>query len=189
MVHETGTYLRFLLCKADDSLWLPLDGALIHRTLAPSKCWYPFTYPGRMESWVSLGGIKFHTNTQISVEPGSNWGPCSRKAAVLQLRQSRSGRDKHQSKLSWFDDRIRKCTRGSSIFNWESHNVKIPKQNKHFLRFLIFILEVQSASDIRTFTKAANERSIESEIEKPKNKLSFKKFPLETPVTRQNNTF
>ena len=69
-----------------------------------------------MESWISLGGIKAHTNIQISAE-------------------------------------------------------------------------VQSASNIRTFTKAANKRSIELNIEKPKDKLSFKKFLLETPVTRENNTF
>ena len=54
------------------SLWLPLDGTLIHRRLAPSSRWYSFTYPERMESWVSLGEKEGHTNIQISAEPGSN---------------------------------------------------------------------------------------------------------------------
>ena len=40
-----------------------------------------------MESRVSLGGKESHTNIQISAEPGSNWGPCARKAKILQLHQ------------------------------------------------------------------------------------------------------
>ena len=62
---------------------LLLDGTLIHRRLAPSRRWYSFTYPGRMESWVSLGGKDTQTSIQLSAEPGSNWGPCGRKAEIL----------------------------------------------------------------------------------------------------------
>ena len=36
-----------------------------------------------MESWDSLGGKVGRTNIQISAEPGSNWGPCGRKAEIL----------------------------------------------------------------------------------------------------------
>ena len=36
-----------------------------------------------MESWVGLGGKEGRTNLQISAEPGSNWGPCGRKADIL----------------------------------------------------------------------------------------------------------
>ena len=36
-----------------------------------------------MESWVGLGGKEGYTNIQISAEPGSNWGPCGRKAEIL----------------------------------------------------------------------------------------------------------
>ena len=35
-----------------------MDGTLIHHRLALSRRWYSFTYPGRMESWVSLGEKK-----------------------------------------------------------------------------------------------------------------------------------
>ena len=57
------------------------------RRLAPSRCWYLFTYPARTESWVSLSGKEGHTNIQISAEPGSNWEPCGQKAEILQVRQ------------------------------------------------------------------------------------------------------
>ena len=66
---------------------LPPDGTIIYRRLAPSRCWYSFTYPGEMESLISLGGKEGHMNNQISAEPGSSWGPCGRKAEILQLRQ------------------------------------------------------------------------------------------------------
>ena len=46
----------------DESLRLPLNGTLIHRRLAPSRCWYSFTYPGRMETWVGLGGKEGHSD-------------------------------------------------------------------------------------------------------------------------------
>ena len=36
--------------------------------LAPSRCWYLFTYPGGMENWVSLGRKEGHTKIQISAE-------------------------------------------------------------------------------------------------------------------------
>ena len=36
-----------------------------------------------MESWVSLGGNKGHTNIQSSAEPGSNWGPWGQKTEIL----------------------------------------------------------------------------------------------------------
>ena len=39
-----------------------------------------------MEGRVCLGGKEVPTNIQISVEPGSNWGPCGRKAEILKLR-------------------------------------------------------------------------------------------------------
>ena len=58
-----------------------------HRRLAPSRSWDSLTYPGRMESWVSLSGKEDRTNIQISEELGSNWGPLSRKAEILQLCQ------------------------------------------------------------------------------------------------------
>ena len=57
----------------------------IRARAAPSRHWYSFTYPGRMESWVSLGGKEGHTNIQISAEPGSKWGPCNQKAEILQM--------------------------------------------------------------------------------------------------------
>ena len=52
----------------------PLHGTLIHRRLAPSRCWYSFTYRGRMESWVSLDGKEGRTNIQISAEQGIELG-------------------------------------------------------------------------------------------------------------------
>ena len=51
--------------------------------LAPRRCRYSFTYPGRMENWVGLGGKESRTNIRILAEPGSNWGPYSRKAEIL----------------------------------------------------------------------------------------------------------
>ena len=39
-----------------------------------------------MESWVSLGEKEGQTNIQFSAEPELNWGPCDRKADILQLR-------------------------------------------------------------------------------------------------------
>ena len=71
----------------DKSLGLPLDRRIIHRRLAPSRRWYSFTYLGRMESCVSSYGKDGLTNIQILAEPGSNWGPCGRKAEIFQLRQ------------------------------------------------------------------------------------------------------
>ena len=69
--------LRFLRCWVNESLWLLLDGTLIHRRLAPTRHWYSFTYPGRMESWVNLGGKNGQNR-------GSNlYKPCSRKAEIL----------------------------------------------------------------------------------------------------------
>ena len=65
------------------SLWLPLDGTLIHRRLAPSRCWYSFTYPGRKESWVGLGGKEGCTNDRISANQGSNREPCGRNTEIL----------------------------------------------------------------------------------------------------------
>ena len=42
-------------------LWeSPLNGRLIHCWLAPSRCWYSFTYPRKMESRVSLSRKKGH---------------------------------------------------------------------------------------------------------------------------------
>ena len=58
----------------DESLWLPQDGALIHRRLAPRRPWYSFTYPGSTESWVSLGEKEGRTNVQISANPGIELG-------------------------------------------------------------------------------------------------------------------
>ena len=54
----------------------PLDWTLIHHKLAPSRFWhiYLFTYPGRMEKWVSLGEKEGRTNIQISAEPGIELG-------------------------------------------------------------------------------------------------------------------
>ena len=62
------------------SVWLPLDGTLIHCRLAPSRFWYSFTYPRKMENWISLGGKEGYTNIQISakltIEPGTLWLEC-----------------------------------------------------------------------------------------------------------------
>ena len=52
----------------------PLDGTLIHRRLAPSRRWYSFTYPGRIESWVSLVTKEDRTNVQISAKQGTELG-------------------------------------------------------------------------------------------------------------------
>ena len=38
-------------------------------------------------SYLAIGGKESRSNVQISAEPGSNWGPCGRKAEILQLRQ------------------------------------------------------------------------------------------------------
>ena len=65
------------------SLWLPLDGTLTHRRLAPSRSWYSFTHPGRMESWVSLGGKEDRTKIQISAEPGIELGTLRSIGRVL----------------------------------------------------------------------------------------------------------
>ena len=65
----------------------PPGWTLIQHRLAPSRRWYAFTYPGTMESRVSLGEKGGHTNIQILAETGSNLGPCDRKADILQLRQ------------------------------------------------------------------------------------------------------
>ena len=46
----------------DESLWLPLDGTPTHGRLDPSRRWYSSTSPGRIESWVSLGGKEGLTN-------------------------------------------------------------------------------------------------------------------------------
>ena len=77
MARGAGVYLRFLLCEKDERLWLPLDGTLIHRRLAPSRRWYSFTDPRKLESWVSLGGKEGRTNIRISakpsIEPGTLW--------------------------------------------------------------------------------------------------------------------
>ena len=35
----------------------------------------------------TLGGKEGRTDIQISAEPGSNWGPCSREAEILKLGQ------------------------------------------------------------------------------------------------------
>ena len=51
----------------------PLDRTLIHRNLAPRRL-YSFTNPGRLKSWVSLGGKNGHTNIQISEKPGIELG-------------------------------------------------------------------------------------------------------------------
>ena len=51
----------------------PPGWTLIYRRLAPSRRWYSFTYPGRMESWVSLGVIEGRTNIQISWSEGRNF--------------------------------------------------------------------------------------------------------------------
>ena len=59
------------------------SGPLIHCRLAPSRHWYSFTFPGRMESLVSFGGNEGRTNFQILAEPGLNWGPCGQKAEIL----------------------------------------------------------------------------------------------------------
>ena len=55
-------------------LRLSLDGTLTHRRLAPSRRWYSFTYPGRMESWISLSRKEGRTNVQISAESGIELG-------------------------------------------------------------------------------------------------------------------
>ena len=68
--------------------FLTLPGqTLIHSRLAPSRCWYSFTFPERMESLVCLGRKESHTNIQILAEVGSNRDPWSREAEILQLNQ------------------------------------------------------------------------------------------------------
>ena len=49
----------------------PLDGTLIHRRLAPSRCWYSFTYPGRMESLSRKEGHKYSNLGRAGNELGS----------------------------------------------------------------------------------------------------------------------
>ena len=44
MAHGAGAYLRFLYVKRIRVFDFPLDETLIHRRLAPSRCWYSFTY-------------------------------------------------------------------------------------------------------------------------------------------------
>ena len=57
------------------TVWLPLDGTLIHCWLALSKCGYSCTYPGKMESCVSLGRKEGCTNIRISAKPNMNQVP------------------------------------------------------------------------------------------------------------------
>ena len=48
------------------SLWLPLHGGVIHRKLAPNRCWYSFTEL-RMENWVIFGRKESHTKIQYLI--------------------------------------------------------------------------------------------------------------------------
>ena len=62
----------------------PLDRTLIYSRLAPSRHWNSFTYPKRMENWVSLGGKESRTIEFKSWQSrGSNWGPCGQEAEIL----------------------------------------------------------------------------------------------------------
>ena len=47
---------------------VPLDGTLIHRRLAPSRCWYSCTVLERMESWVSLDSNNLRKSSTASQE-------------------------------------------------------------------------------------------------------------------------
>ena len=64
---EPALIFGFYNVKRKSLSFLP-DGTLIHRRLPPSRSWYSFTYPGRIESWVSLGGKEGRTNIQIMAE-------------------------------------------------------------------------------------------------------------------------
>ena len=68
VAHGAGAHLWFFVVISGWEFWHSLDGKLIHRRLAISRSWYSFTYPGRMENWVTLGGKEGHTNIQISAE-------------------------------------------------------------------------------------------------------------------------
>ena len=86
-----------MLSKWEYSIWLPLDETLINHRLASSRRWYSFTYPGRMESRVSLGGKEGCTNIWISAKPGIELGTlwsecrdltnCTNHACSVQLWQ------------------------------------------------------------------------------------------------------
>ena len=59
-----------------------------HRRLAPSRRWYSFTYPERMESWVGLGGKEGCTNIRISAKPGIELGTLCWEGRDLPTAQS-----------------------------------------------------------------------------------------------------
>ena len=81
-----------------------LAGTLILRRLAPSRCWYSFTYPGRMDSWVSLGGKESRTNQfKPWKSRGSNWGPCGWKAEILSTAPATPAQDCIAIKYKWND--------------------------------------------------------------------------------------
>ena len=63
-----------------DSTWTGLK--VIHRRLAPSRHWYSFTYPTRMESWVSLGKKEVAQIFKSRLFQGSNWGPCGPSGCI-----------------------------------------------------------------------------------------------------------
>ena len=58
-------------------------GRLIPCMVAPSRCWYSFTHPERMESWVKLGGKRVAKRFKSRQSLGLNWGPFGWKAEIL----------------------------------------------------------------------------------------------------------
>ena len=99
------------------------NGTLIHRRLAPSRRWYSFTNPGRMKSWVGLGGKEGHTNIRISAKPGSNWGPCGWKGEILPTVPTTPARvsERHHLKaFAWALEFV--------FLGWEEGNFTCPKK-------------------------------------------------------------
>ena len=59
-----------------------------------------------METGVSLGGKEGRTKIQISSEPGSNWGPCGRKAEILPTAPTMHARPTYVKQRLYLDMRV-----------------------------------------------------------------------------------
>ena len=70
VVRRVDIYLRLSFCEADESFTPFLDGALIYCRFAPCRCWYSFTFPGRMKRWVTLQWRKRSSIGSISAVLG-----------------------------------------------------------------------------------------------------------------------
>ena len=107
-----------------------MDGTLIHRSLAPRRRMYSFTYPGRMESWVSLGGKEGRTNRFKSWQMLElNWGPCGRKAVILPTAPATPTLSKSIESYSFYHYAWSLVAR---ILHWKLCRLKLRLESKGF---------------------------------------------------------